>query len=479
MKVLLSTSGSSHAESSRLPKTWPHSVNCGDVRVKIYRTTSLVRGKTYPTFTLSYFANGHRQRRQFTQFNEAKREALRIAEQKAQGALGAAGLSAADRVALQEALTLLAKSEGTGTATTARLVQIVRDYTSATHLLPKGASLTDCVQYFAAKHPSNMVKRSVAEVVAEFIADRQSALCSSVHIHDLKTRLAKQFAPHFVMRIDEVSPVMVQKWLNGLTHKKTGAALNPRSRENLLRMIIALFNFARRMKYVSAELALEIAEIPAPKKQHAPIGIYEPSDIAKILACADSEIVPAVAIAAFAGLRLAEIARLEWKEVRLADRLIVVEANKAKTAARRLVPISDNLAAWLANHVRSTGFVSPCLERLHNVGNALGDRIERAAARAKVAWKRNGFRHSYITYRVAVKKDVPAVALECGNSPSVIFANYRALSTEAEALAWFGVMPPSSGAVILPLPPGSREVAPLESSPAYDHDNPKAMELTN
>jgi hypothetical protein len=32
--------------------------------------------------------------------------------------------------------------------------------------------------------------------------------------------------------------------------------------------------------------------------------------------------------------------------------------------------------------------------------------------------------------------------LECGNSPAVIFANYRALATEAEGKAWFAVMPP-------------------------------------
>ena len=80
-----------------------------------------------------------------------------------------------------------------------------------------------------------------------------------------------------------------------------------------------------------------------------------------------------------------------------------------------------------------------------NVGHALGLRFERAAARAKVAWKRNGFRHSYISYRVATLKDVPAVALECGNSPQVIFSNYRALATDAEAKAWFSILPPTRG----------------------------------
>jgi hypothetical protein len=95
--------------------------------------------------------------------------------------------------------------------------------------------------------------------------------------------------------------------------------------------------------------------------------------------------------------------------------------------------------------------LNPCGEQVNNVGNALGDRFERAAARAKVKWKRNGFRHSYISYRVATLKDVPAVALECGNSPQVIFSNYRALATDAEAKAWFSILPSKRGDNVIPL----------------------------
>ena len=187
----------------------------------------------------------------------------------------------------------------------------------------------------------------------------------------------------------------------------------------MLRQIVSLFNFARRQKYMPADLTLELSEISTPRKQHAPIGIYTPDEMRAILSAADGPS-PALAIAAFAGLRLAEVSRLDWREVRLSEKLIVVGAENAKTAARRLGPISDNLAAWLTPHVKRFGSLNPCDEQAENVGNALGNRFERAAARAKVAWKRNGFRHSYISYRVATLKDVPAVALECGNSPQVI-----------------------------------------------------------
>src|SRR5271169_2813044 len=112
----------------RLPKTWPHVIRNGDVAVKIYKNKGHVRGKNFPTFLLSYYANGRRQLRRFMDFTKASAEATRIAEQKAQGALGAAGLSAADRVSLEQALVWLAKTEGIAHATVSRLVEIVRDY---------------------------------------------------------------------------------------------------------------------------------------------------------------------------------------------------------------------------------------------------------------------------------------------------------------------------------------------------------------
>lgn len=435
----------------RLPKSWPHAVEIGDATVKIYRNKGNVRGKNFTSFAVSYYANGKRQLRRFTDFGKAKSAAEKIAGQKAQGALGAAALTADVRVSLEAALTLLAQTEGTGNATASRLVEIVRDYATARAGLPKDVTLAEVAQFYKQKHPANQPRRTVAEVVAEFIADRQSAGCSMVHVHDLEVRLG-QFSKAFVLPANAVSAPLVQQWIYGAKNQKNGKPTSARTKENMLRQIVSLFNFARRQKYVPADLTLELSEISTPKKQHAPIGIYAPDEIRAILAAADAEIVPALAIAAFAGLRLSEVSRLDWRDVRLSEKLIVVGAENAKTAARRLAPISDNLAEWLASYVKPFGPVNPCEEERHNVGNALGNRFERAAVRAKVAWKRNGFRHSYISYRVAVLKDVPAVALECGNSPNVIFSNYRALASEAEGKAWFAVLPPKQAANLLPMP---------------------------
>jgi hypothetical protein len=57
------------------------------------------------------------------------------------------------------------------------------------------------------------------------------------------------------------------------------------------------------------------------------------------------------------------------------------------------------------------------------------------------AWKHNAMRHSFISYRVAVFQDVAKVSLEAGNSPRMVFSNYRELVRPADAEKWFAVTP--------------------------------------
>src|ERR1039458_2404200 len=128
------TSSSLQPESRpvRMPKTWPHVIRNGDVAVKIYKNKGHIRGENFPTFLLSYYASGKRQLRRFMDFSKASEEATRIAQQKAQGALGAAALSARDRVSLEQALASLAKNEGIGNASVSRLGMSLEEVARAT-----------------------------------------------------------------------------------------------------------------------------------------------------------------------------------------------------------------------------------------------------------------------------------------------------------------------------------------------------------
>jgi hypothetical protein len=59
----------------------------------------------------------------------------------------------------------------------------------------------------------------------------------------------------------------------------------------------------------------------------------------------------------------------------------------------------------------------------------------------KIDWPRNVLRDSFISYRIAIVQSADQVALEAGNSPSIIFKHYRELATEDLADQWFGILP--------------------------------------
>lgn len=112
-----------------------------------------------------------------------------------------------------------------------------------------------------------------------------------------------------------------------------------------------------------------------------------------------------------------------------------MSAAKAKSATRRVDPIPENCLAWLSPRCKVSGLVSPT-----PIDNALRDPFERTAARAGVEWVKNGLRHSFCSYRLAVTHDPVRVATEAGNSTSMIHKHYKALVTEAQGQKWFGLV---------------------------------------
>jgi integrase len=160
---------------------------------------------------------------------------------------------------------------------------------------------------------------------------------------------------------------------------------------NHRRVLHGLFNFA-----CARELAHDnpVARTERPKIIAKEPGILTPSQLGRLLEAADETLRPAIAISAFAGLRPAEVDRLNWEAVNLEERFISVSAQTSKTASRRLVPIPDNLLAWLMRSPSRMGSVVPVNER------KLFLAARKAAGITK--WPSDALRHSWVTYRFAL-----------------------------------------------------------------------------
>lgn len=161
--------------------------------------------------------------------------------------------------------------------------------------------------------------------------------------------------------------------------------------------------------------------------------IFTPDELRKILAVCPANLMPHIVIGAFSGIRAAEIERLDWKDVLWDRGYIEIKAAKAKTKARRLVPLLPNLRAWLEPARKAEGPVC-CLPNIAFRLTYLGEKTG-------IGWRQNALRHSYASYRLADTPDAARVALEMGNSPEKLFRHYRELVTPEAAKEWFSIMP--------------------------------------
>jgi len=141
---------------------------------------------------------------------------------------------------------------------------------------------------------------------------------------------------------------------------------------------------------------------------------------------------PGYSIGLFAGLRGAELERLDWSEVRLDRGFIEVTAGKSKTKTRRLVDIMLNLAVWLEPYRLAKGPVMPEVVRPLK---------ERALAAYGQPVPRNAIRHSFVSYHLALFADVAKTELQAGHDRAVLFGHYRELVTQDEAEEFFTIAP--------------------------------------
>jgi integrase len=153
---------------------------------------------------------------------------------------------------------------------------------------------------------------------------------------------------------------------------------------------------------------------------------------------ATPELVPYIAIGAFAGLRRAELERLDWHEIDLGFGLIEVTASKAKSARRRFVKIQPNLRRWLQPHAQVSDNVTP-----PNYWELLDDAREAAGIKE---WPQNALRHGFASYHLAHFDNAALLALELGHTNSnLVFQHYRQLVKPKQAERYWKIAPASAG----------------------------------
>lgn len=409
------------------PQEFPIEVKRGSVTVRIRRVCPSKKYPDHFLFGLDYHEDGKRQRPSFGTLKEARKGAEDVAERLARDDSKALVLTGTERMIYLQAVEAL-HPHGIP------LNVAITEFAQALTILKGGGSVVEASRHFAAVRGGEIKPISVRALVDDLIRTRQANHASKRHLDDLRSRL-ERFASSLHCDIHLVRPDQVQDFLSSLK-------LRPRTINNFRISISNLFSHARLRGHVAKDFN-PLDGLPWAKECDQEVSIYTPEQLQTILALARREMIPYLAIAAFAGLRQAEIGRLQWEQVK-ADH-IVVKGAISKPGEKRLVPILPNLAAWLEPHRCTSGPVVP----FANVNNQLGKLLQNASLESV----HNGLRHSFGSHRLAVLKNPDQVAYDMGSSRQMVFKHYRRVVEEIQGVRWFALFPDPTGQPVFQLAP--------------------------
>lgn len=380
---------------------------------------------------LAYYAEGKRKLVKCQSLPAGKSRAKEIIEKLTTGNAHVESFTVRQTAAINEAIEILQPTRVT-------LTEAARQFADAYTLLDGRGTLDEAVRYFLAERKKAQLPAvKLPDLVETFLKSIKDQKKSRRYTLDMQARLHKA-AETFTGFVADIHAKDINRWLQDM--KQTSG----RTKNNYRSALATLLSFARQEGYLPRGTQTEAEFSKRYDGKGGEIGIYTPEKLKTLLFNIEPRLLPAVAIGAFAGLRTAEIVRLEWPEIRFGQNVIEIKAAKSKTASRRLAPLLPALAEWLAPFRKEKGRVLVGVLDEFAIATQFKkavDAIVDKKGQPLVKIVHNGLRHSFITYRMAILKNAAEVALEAGNSPRMIFEHYRELATGQEAKGWFACKP--------------------------------------
>lgn len=382
---------------------------------------------------LAYYAEGKRKLVKCQSLAAGKVKAREIITKLTNGNAHVENFTVRQTAAINEAIEILQP-------TRIPLTEAARQFAEAHTLLDGQGTIEEAVRFFLEERKkAQLPVVKFAALVNQFLENIEEEGKSRRYRLDMQARLNKA-KETFSGNVGDIHATDINAWLKAMKHA------SGRTKNNYRSAMATLLSYAREEGFLPRGVQTEAEFSKRYDGKGGDIGVYTPEKLRTLLFQIEPRLAPFVAIGAFAGLRTAEIVRLEWPEVRFGQNVIEIKASKSKTASRRLAPILPVLAEWLAPFRKESGRVLVGVLDEFAIATQFKkavDAIVDDGGTPLVKIVHNGLRHSFITYRMAILKSAAEVALEAGNSPRMIFEHYRELATEAEAKDWFAILPDS------------------------------------
>ena len=327
------------------------------------------------------------------------------------------------------------KKQNEGTAAFGISESVRVDASKASALLaPHGVSLVEAARYYIDHVLAYRNAPSLSQIVNNLIDEATRNERRQRTVEDLRYRL-DTFAADFPDRkLSDLTVEDLKDWLDE-------DGWSPRTRINFVTKISQLYNYAIKHGWVEVNLAARIDRPTVEDKEPEILTIEQARTLLE--KSTKFGLLPYVALGLFAGLRSAELLRLNAEAVKLDERVIVIGQAVAKKRSRRVVEMSEGLHAWLQVCPPMVGSVVAVA--------AFRDNFEELKQAAELEnWPHNALRHSFGSYHLAHHGDATKTANQMGHqSTDVVHNHYKALVTKAEAEKFWALRPVSRTAPTL------------------------------
>lgn len=296
-----------------------------------------------------------------------------------------------------------------------------------------GATITEAVDFFLAHARPGGGERTIAQVIEEFIAAKRTANRKETYLKIQTYVLSNVFGEVFGERkAQDVTAPEIEAWMNAQDW-------SGRTRLNYFSDVRNLFGFAVRRGYRpnNPMLVLEKPSVMAAKP--GVLTVQQASSLLSVAEAGEGEMLAAVALGLFAGLRTCELELIQWENIDLGARNIHITpeiTKRVKGLNERDVEISENLLAWLAPVAKKSGPVAP--------PKSFDYRLAKLAESSEIAvWPKNAMRHSFASYHLKHFKNAPLTATQLGHmgSTKTLFDKYQTRVTPADAARYWELKP--------------------------------------
>lgn len=243
--------------------------------------------------------------------------------------------------------------------------------------------------------------------------------------------------------LDHISRKELVAWINKLPY-------SGQTKTNYKDIIRAAWSYFDDREWLSKNVAVKL---PVERIVRGEIGILKVEEVEQLLRANenyDPEICGLMALGLFAGMRSSAITRVAYEEINFKERGIETPAGKTKKNRRQFIEnLPDNLWAWLERTPPSAFTMcerkfkrrrelayrrAGLLVSAENVKKGLADKVKFPP--------HNAFRHSFVSYHVALHRNFTDTALIISHRHTdILFEHYLGVAKHDDAVKYFNIYP--------------------------------------